>query len=49
MYEELGFKEDYLVYLKDFMFIGIIWCMCEGEFVFYNELILCVEVLLIEV
>ncbi|MCF8889230.1 MULTISPECIES: nicotinate phosphoribosyltransferase [Priestia] len=48
LHEELGFKEDYLAYLKDLTFTGTIRCMREGELVFHNEPILRVEAPLIE-
>ncbi|CAI9386926.1 Nicotinate phosphoribosyltransferase pncB2 [Bacillus sp. T2.9-1] len=40
---EGGYKEDFLLYLKNFTFSGDIYCMEEGELVFANEPILRVE------
>ncbi|HEO8422118.1 TPA: nicotinate phosphoribosyltransferase [Yersinia enterocolitica] len=40
---EVGYKEDFLAYLKKLTFSGDIYCMEEGELVFANEPILRVE------
>lgn len=40
---EVGYKEDFLAYLKNLTFSGDIYCMEEGELVFANEPILRVE------
>lgn len=41
--KELGFKEEFLNFLRDLTFTGNIRCMKEGELVFANEPILRVE------
>ncbi|WP_432361131.1 nicotinate phosphoribosyltransferase [Sporosarcina sp. UB5] len=46
--EELGYKEDFLDYLKDIRFTGDVYSMKEGELVFANEPILRVETTLAE-
>lgn len=46
--EELGFKEDFLSYLKDLRFTGDVYSMVEGELVFANEPIVRVETTLAE-
>lgn len=46
--EELGYKEDFLAYLKDVRFTGDVYSMKEGELVFANEPILRVESTLAE-
>ncbi|WP_252504271.1 nicotinate phosphoribosyltransferase [Sporosarcina sp. Marseille-Q4943] len=46
--EELGYKEDFLAYLKDIRFTGDVYSMKEGELVFANEPILRVESTLAE-
>lgn len=46
--EEVGFKEDYLDFLKELRFTGNIRSMVEGELVFQNEPILRIEAPLIE-
>ncbi|MCM3745266.1 nicotinate phosphoribosyltransferase [Sporosarcina luteola] len=46
--EELGYKEDFLSYLKDIRFTGDVYSMKEGELVFANEPILRVESTLAE-
>lgn len=46
--EDLGYKEDFLTYLKEWRFTGDIYSMVEGELVFGNEPILRVEAPLIE-
>ncbi|MFD1206155.1 nicotinate phosphoribosyltransferase [Sporosarcina contaminans] len=46
--EELGYKEDFLEYLKDVRFTGDVYSMVEGELVFANEPILRVETTLAE-
>ncbi|AYV65740.1 nicotinate phosphoribosyltransferase [Niallia circulans] len=45
---EVGYKEDFLDYLKNVTFSGDIYCMQEGELVFANEPILRVEASLAE-
>ncbi|MBD7985044.1 nicotinate phosphoribosyltransferase [Sporosarcina sp. Sa2YVA2] len=46
--EELGFKDDFLTYLKDLRFTGDVYSMVEGELVFANEPIVRVETTLAE-
>ncbi|WP_438312904.1 nicotinate phosphoribosyltransferase [Sporosarcina sp. FA9] len=46
--EELGYKEDFLSYIKDLRFTGDVYSMKEGELVFANEPILRIEAPLIE-
>lgn len=46
--EDLGYKEDFLAYLKDIRFTGDVYSMKEGELVFANEPILRVESTLAE-
>ncbi|KXH78585.1 nicotinate phosphoribosyltransferase [Sporosarcina sp. HYO08] len=46
--EEVGYKEDFLSYLKDLRFTGDVYSMVEGEVVFANEPILRVEAPLVE-
>ncbi|MFS0690093.1 nicotinate phosphoribosyltransferase [Sporosarcina sp. 179-K 8C2 HS] len=46
--EELGYKDDFLAYLKDIRFTGDVYSMKEGELVFANEPILRVESTLAE-
>ncbi|WP_262177005.1 nicotinate phosphoribosyltransferase [Saccharococcus sp. Marseille-Q5394] len=46
--EELGYREDFLSYLKDIRFTGDVYSMKEGELVFANEPILRVESTLAE-
>ncbi len=46
--EELGFKDDFLDYLKDVRFTGDVYSMKEGELVFANEPIIRIEANLIE-
>lgn len=46
--DELGYKEDYLDYLKEVRFNGTVRSMVEGELVFANEPILRVEASLAE-
>ncbi|WP_191559709.1 nicotinate phosphoribosyltransferase [Metabacillus idriensis] len=46
--DELGYKEDYLEYLKEVRFTGTVRSMVEGELVFANEPILRVEAPLAE-
>ncbi|RUL51722.1 nicotinate phosphoribosyltransferase [Lysinibacillus antri] len=45
---ELGYKEDFIEYLKNIKFTGNIYSMVEGELVFANEPILRVEAPLVE-
>jgi nicotinate phosphoribosyltransferase len=46
--QSLGLNASFLDYLRDFSFRGIIYSMQEGEVVFPNEPVLCVEGTLIE-
>lgn len=46
--EELGYKDDFLSYIKDLRFTGDVYSMKEGELVFANEPILRIEAPLIE-
>ena len=46
--EELGYKDDFLDYLKGIRFTGDVYSMKEGELVFANEPILRVESTLAE-
>ncbi|MDQ0861798.1 nicotinate phosphoribosyltransferase [Bacillus sp. V2I10] len=46
--DELGYKEDYLEYLKEIRFTGTVRSMVEGELVFANEPILRIEAPLAE-
>lgn len=46
--EELGYKEDFLAYLKDVRFTGSMYSMAEGELVFANEPIVRIEAPLVE-
>ncbi|WOV86717.1 nicotinate phosphoribosyltransferase [Sporosarcina oncorhynchi] len=46
--EELGFKDDFLSYLKELRFTGDVYSMVEGELVFANEPIVRVETTLAE-
>lgn len=46
--EELGFKDDFLSYLKDVRFTGDVYSMVEGELVFANEPIVRIETTLAE-
>lgn len=46
--DELGYKEDYLEYLKEVRFTGNVRSMVEGELVFANEPILRIEAPLAE-
>ena len=46
--DELGYKDDFLSYLKDLRFTGDVYSMVEGELVFANEPIIRVEASLIE-
>ena len=46
--EELGYKEDFIDYLKDIRFTGTIHSMIEGELVFANEPIVRIEAPLVE-
>ena len=48
MKEELGYKDDFLDYLKDIRFTGDVYSMKEGELVFGNEPIIRVESTLLE-
>ena len=45
---EVGYKDDFLAYLKGLRFTGTIRCMKEGELVFGNEPILSVDAPLAE-
>lgn len=46
--DELGYKDDFISYLKDLRFTGDVYSMVEGELVFANEPIIRVETTLIE-
>lgn len=46
--EELGYKEDFLAYLKELRFTGDVYSMVEGELVFANEPIIRIEAPLVE-
>ncbi|MFT0801154.1 nicotinate phosphoribosyltransferase [Bacillus swezeyi] len=46
--EELGFKDDFLSFLKDMTFTGSLYSMQEGEIVFGNEPIMRIEAPLAE-
>ncbi|KJD54541.1 nicotinate phosphoribosyltransferase, partial [Bacillus amyloliquefaciens] len=46
--EELGFKDDFLSFLKDMRFTGSLYSMQEGEIVFGNEPIMRIEAPLAE-
>lgn len=46
--EELGYREDFLAYLKDVRFTGSMYSMAEGELVFANEPIVRIEAPLVE-
>lgn len=46
--EELGYKEDFLSFLKDVRFTGSMYSMVEGELVFANEPIVRIEAPLVE-
>lgn len=46
--EELGYKEDFITYLKDLRFTGDVYSMVEGELVFANEPIIRIEAPLVE-
>ncbi|KPN96641.1 nicotinate phosphoribosyltransferase [Lysinibacillus sp. ZYM-1] len=46
--EEVGYKEDFIEYLKDIRFTGDMYSMVEGELVFANEPIVRIEAPLVE-
>lgn len=46
--EELGYKEDFIEYLKNIRFTGSVYSMKEGELVFANEPIIRIEAPLVE-
>ena len=46
--EELGYKEDFITYLKNLRFTGDVYSMVEGELVFANEPIIRIEAPLVE-
>lgn len=46
--DEVGYKEDFLTYLKDIRFTGDMYSMVEGELVFANEPIVRIEAPLVE-
>lgn len=46
--EELGYKEDFLAYLKELRFTGDVYSMVEGELVFANEPIIRIEAPLVQ-
>ncbi|WP_418302039.1 nicotinate phosphoribosyltransferase [Lysinibacillus fusiformis] len=46
--DEVGYKEDFIEYLKDIRFTGDMYSMIEGELVFANEPIVRIEAPLVE-
>lgn len=46
--EQLGYRDDFLEYLKDIRFTGTVYSMVEGELVFGNEPIIRIEAPLVE-
>ena len=46
--DDLGYKDDFISYLKELRFTGDVYSMAEGELVFANEPIIRVESTLIE-
>lgn len=46
--EEVGYKEDFIEYLKNIRFTGDVYSMVEGETVFSNEPIIRIEAPLVE-
>lgn len=46
--EELGYKEDFIGYLREVRFTGDVYSMVEGELVFANEPIIRIEAPLVE-
>lgn len=46
--DEVGYKEDFIAYLRDLRFTGDVYSMEEGELVFGNEPILRIEAPLVE-
>ncbi len=46
--DELGYKEDFINYLRDVRFTGDVYSMVEGELVFANEPIMRIEAPLVE-
>lgn len=46
--DEVGYKEDFIEYLKDIRFTGDMYSMVEGELVFANEPIVRIEAPLVE-
>ncbi|NYF26332.1 nicotinate phosphoribosyltransferase [Sporosarcina sp. JAI121] len=46
--DDLGYKDDFISYLKGLRFTGTVYSMVEGELVFANEPIIRVEATLIE-
>jgi len=46
--EEVGYKDDFIAYLKDIRFTGDMYSMAEGELVFANEPIVRIEAPLVE-
>lgn len=46
--EELGYKEDFINYLREVRFTGDVYSMVEGELVFANEPIIRIEAPLVE-
>ena len=45
---ELGYKEDFIDYLRTVRFTGDVYSMVEGELVFANEPIMRIESTLVE-
>lgn len=46
--QELGYKEDFISYLREVRFTGDVYSMIEGELVFANEPIIRIEATLVE-
>lgn len=48
LHEELGYKEDFIEYLRTIRFTGTVYSVVEGELVFQNEALIRVEAPLVE-
>jgi len=48
LHEELGYKEDFIAYLRTIRFTGTVYSVVEGELVFQNEALIRVEAPLVE-
>ena len=48
LHEELGYKEDFIEYLRTIRFTGNVYSVVEGELVFQNEALLRIEAPLVE-